>query len=398
MIVAANLRIVLGISGGIAAYKTPALVRLFQKSGAEVKAVCTPAARSFVSDLTLRTITGHPVYIDDPLRDSDMEHIALAKWADFCLVCPATANTIAKITHGIADNLLTTLALSFEKRLVIAPAMNTVMWQNPATRENIALLVHRGTYVLPVGDGDLACGDEGPGRLIELETIVDYVNSLNTPKLLARKKVLISSGPTWEPIDPVRGITNRSSGKMGAALARGAWLAGAQVTVVSGPAAAMLPEAVKVIRVTTALEMLHVMEQEFANADICIMAAAVADFRPGEYLSEKKHRDQNAPWNIELVSNPDIAEHLGRNKNGRFLVGFSLETDDGDARPLEKMKKKNCDMMVVNRVETSLEGDSSKVRILYPDNTADHCGFQSKKEIALYILERVAARMGFSHG
>jgi phosphopantothenoylcysteine decarboxylase / phosphopantothenate---cysteine ligase len=398
LIVAANLRIVLGISGGIAAYKTPALIRLLQKSGAEVKAVCTPAARTFVTDLTLSTITGHTVYMDDPSRDSDMEHIALAKWADYCLVCPATANTIAKITHGIADNLLTSLALSFEKRLVIAPAMNTAMWQNSTTRENIASLVRRGTYVLPVGDGDLACGDEGPGRLIELETIVDYVSSLNSPKLFAHKKVLISSGPTWEPIDPVRDITNRSSGKMGAALARAAWLSGAQVTVVSGPAPATLPPAVRVIRVTTALEMLQTMEREFANADVCIMAAAVADFRPREYLSEKKHRDQIAQWNIELVSNPDIAEHLGKNKNGRFLVGFSLETDDGDVRPLEKMKKKNCDMMVVNRAETALEGDSSIARILYPDKTGDPCGFKSKREIARFILERVATRMGLSHG
>jgi phosphopantothenoylcysteine decarboxylase/phosphopantothenate--cysteine ligase len=396
--VGANLRIVLGISGGIAAYKTPALIRLFQKSGAEVKAVCTPAARAFVTDLTLSTITGHPVYIDDPMQDGDMEHIALAKWASFCLVCPATAGTIAKIAHGIADNLLTTLALSFEKRLVIAPAMNTAMWQNSATQENIALLVRRGTYVLPVGDGDLACGDEGPGRLIDLETIVDYVFSLNTPKLLAHKKVLISSGPTWEPVDPVRGITNRSSGKMGAALARGAWLAGAQVTVVSGPAPTPLPPAVKVIRVTTALEMLHVMEREFTDADICVMAAAVADFRPKEPLADKKHRGTGASWNIELVPNPDIAEHLGKRKKEQFLIGFSLETDDDDARPLEKMKKKNCDMMVVNRVETSLESDSSSVRILYSDKPADHCGHEGKREIARYILERAAKRMGLSNG
>ncbi len=392
-----NLRIVLGISGGIAAYKTPALVRLFQKNGAEVKAVCTPAAREFVSDLTLRTITGNPVYIDGLAGDPDMEHIALAKWADFCLVCPATANTIAKIAHGIADNLLTTLVLSFEKRLVIAPAMNTAMWRNPATRENVAALVRRGVYVLPVGVGDLACGNEGPGRLIELETIVDYVLSLNTPKLLAHKKVLISSGPTFEPIDPVRAITNRSSGKMGAALAQAAWLAGAQVTVVSGPASAPLPPAVKVIRVTTALEMLRFMEQEYADTDICIMAAAVADYRPQECLADKKHRDQDVSWNIELVPNPDIAEHLGKKKKEQFLVGFSLETDDNDTRPMEKMKNKNCDMMVVNRVDTSLEGDSSVARIIYPDKPADSYALQSKRDLAARIMERIAAHTGNPH-
>ena len=168
--------------------------------------------------------------------------------------------------------------------------------------------------------------------------------------------MLISSGPTFEPIDPVRAITNRSSGKMGAALAQAAWLAGAQVTVVSGPASAPLPPAVKVIRVTTALEMLRFMEQEYADADICIMAAAVADYRPKECLADKKHRDQDVSWNIELVPNPDIAEHLGKKKKEQFLVGFSLETDDNDTRPMEKMKNKNCDMMVVNRVDTSLGG------------------------------------------
>ena len=397
MIVPPNLRIVLGISGGIAAYKTPALVRLFQKNGAEVKAVCTPAAREFVSDLTLRTITGNPVYIDGLAGDPDMEHIALAKWADFCLVCPATANTIAKIAHGIADNLLTTLVLSFEKRLVIAPAMNTAMWRNPATRENVAALVRRGVYVLPVGVGDLACGNEGPGRLIELETIVDYVLSLNTPKLLAHKKVLISSGPTFEPIDPVRAITNRSSGKMGAALAQAAWLAGAQVTVVSGPASAPLPPAVKVIRVTTALEMLRFMEQEYADTDICIMAAAVADYRPQQCLADKKHRDRDVSWNIELVPNPDIAEHLGKKKKEQFLVGFSLETGDNDTRPMEKMKNKNCDMMVVNRVDTSLEADSSVARIIYPDKPADSYALQSKRDLAARIMERIAAHTGNPH-
>lgn len=398
MTVGANLRIILGISGGIAAYKTPFLIRLFQKSGTEVRAVRTPAACAFISDMTLSTITGHTVYTDGPAANPDMDHIALAKWADVCLVCPATANTIAKIAHGIADNLLTSLALSFENRLVIAPAMNTAMWRNSATRENIATLVRRGVYVLPVGTGDLACGDEGPGRLIELETIVDFILSLNTPKVLAHKKVLISSGPTCEALDPVRVISNRSSGKMGAALAHAAWLAGAQVTVVSGPAFAPLPPAVKVVRVSTALEMLRVMEREFTDADICIMAAAVTDFRPKESPSEKKHRDQNAPWNIELVPNPDIAEHLGAIKKDRFLVGFSLETDDSDTRPLEKMKMKNCDMMVANCVETSLDGDTSIARILFPDKPAEKCALQSKRELAMHILNRVAEQMGSMHG
>jgi phosphopantothenoylcysteine decarboxylase/phosphopantothenate--cysteine ligase len=395
-LIVADLRIVLGISGGIAAYKTPSLVRLFQKSGVEVKAVLTPAARGLVAELTLHTVTGNPVYVDEPSGDRDMEHIALAKWADFLLVCPATANTIAKIAHGIADNLLTSLALSFENRLIVAPAMNTAMWKNSVTQENIVSLVNRGVRVLPVGVGELACGDEGPGRLIDLETIVDYTQSLNTPKYFAHKKVLISSGPTAEPIDPVRVITNRSSGKMGAALARAAWLAGADVTVVSGPTSAALPAAVRVIRVTTALEMLDSLEKEFPHADVCIMAAAISDFRPHNVLIDKKHRGDASSWSLELVPNPDIAERLGKKKDKTFLVGFSLETDNDDARPLEKMIKKNCDMMIVNRADVALESDSSAARILFPDKPAENAALQGKNQLAALIIKRIATSMGLS--
>ena len=395
--IVADLRIVLGISGGIAAYKTPALVRLFQKSGVDVKVVLTSAARSLVSDLTLHTVSGNPVYFDGPLGDWDMEHIALAKWADFLLICPATANTIAKIAHGIADNLLTSLALSFEKRIVIAPAMNTAMWENSATKENIKALIARGVHVLPVGEGELACGDIGSGRLIELETIVDFIASLKSPKYLANKKVLISSGPTIEPIDPVRVLTNRSSGKMGAALARAAWLAGAQVTVVSGPTSVALPFAVKVVRVKTALEMLAAMEGEFAQTDVCILAAAVSDFRPTNVLVDKIHRHENAPLTLELMANPDIAERLGAQKKGTFLVGFSLETGGDDARPLEKMKKKNCDMMIVNHADITLDSDTSAARILYADRPPENAGLQEKNRLAEFIINRIAFSMGLTH-
>jgi len=396
-LIVADLRIVLGISGGIAAYKTPSLVRLFQKGGFEVKVVLTTAARSLVSDLTLHTVSGNPVYFDGPLGDWDMEHIALAQWADFLLICPATANTIAKIAHGIADNLLTSLALSFEKRIVIAPAMNTAMWENSATKENIKTLITRGTHVLPVGEGELACGDIGSGRLIELETIVDFIASLKTPKYFAHKKVLISLGPTCEPIDPVRVITNRSSGKMGAALARAAWLAGAQVTVVSGPTSVALPFAVKVVRVKTALEMLAAMEGEFAQTDICILAAAVGDFRPANVHVEKINRHENAVLNLELLANPDIAAMLGAQKRGTFLVGFSLETGGDDARPLEKMKKKNCDMMIVNLADVALESDKSAARILYADRPPENAKLQDKSLLAELIIKRIALSMGLTH-
>jgi phosphopantothenoylcysteine decarboxylase/phosphopantothenate--cysteine ligase len=326
-----------------------------------------------------------------------MEHIALAKWADFLLICPATANTIAKIAHGIADNLLTSLALSFEKRIVIAPAMNTAMWENSATKENIKTLITRGAHVLPVGEGELACGDIGSGRLIELETVVDFIASLKTPKYLAHKKVLISSGPTCEPLDPVRVITNRSSGKMGAALARAAWLAGAQVTIVSGPTSVALPFAVKVVRVKTALEMLAAMEGEFPQTDVCILAAAVSDFRPTNVHVDKIHRLENAPLNLELTANPDIAALLGAQKKGTFLVGFSLETGGDDARPLEKMKKKNCDMMIVNLADVALDSDKSAARILYADRPPENAGLQDKSLLAELIIKRIALSMGLTH-
>ncbi|HEX7510255.1 MAG TPA: bifunctional phosphopantothenoylcysteine decarboxylase/phosphopantothenate--cysteine ligase CoaBC [Chitinivibrionales bacterium] len=393
-----DLRIILGISGGIAAYKTPSLIRLFQKNDVAVKTVCTNAALTLVAQQTLRTISGYPVYTDNPSGPIDMAHIDLAKWADYMLVCPATANTLAKMAHGIADNLLTSLALSFEKRLIIAPAMNTAMWQNAVTRENVERLRDRGALLLPVGDGDLACGDCGPGRLIDLEVIVHSVLSMRFPRQLAGKKVLISSGPTCEPIDAVRVIGNRSSGKMGAALAHAARAAGAEVIVVSGPAAAALPQGVRVVKVCTALEMLNALEKEFDKVDICIMAAAVADFRPAQTITGKKHRDDSPTWNLELVANPDIAKHLGTLKKRQFLVGFSLETDDSDEKPLEKMNSKHCDLMVVNRVDSSLESDTTQIRLLYPQAPMIKLAPQTKHNAAVAIISAIAARMGTIHG
>ena len=398
MIVARNHRIVLGVTGGIAAYKTPSLVRLFQKNSVEVKVVCTRAALMLVAQQALSVVSGHTVYVDEPARDFDMAHVSLAKWGDFLLVCPATADTIAKIAHGIADNLLTTLALSFEKRLVIAPAMNTAMWLNRATQENVALLTGRGAFVLPVDEGDLACGDTGPGRLLAPETIVDFILSLASPRCLADKKVLVSSGPTHEPIDAVRYIGNRSSGKMGAALARAAMLAGARVTLVSGPSPTPPPPGVRLITVTTAAEMLAVLEKEFDETDVCIMAAAVADFRPARRIEGKKHRDHQASWDLTFVPNPDIAEHLGGRKTRQFLACFSLETGDDLASPLEKMKRKKCDLMIINTTDASLELDSTEVRIVLPDASVEHLPRQSKKSAAAHIIERIAQHLGVFHG
>jgi len=385
-------RIVLGISSGIAAYKMPQLIRLFQKQEIEVTAVLTPNSRSLVGEEALRVVSKHPVYGDDlpsPMSP-DMAHIELAKWADYLLVCPATANTIAKLAHGIADNLLTTLALSFENRLVLAPAMNTLMWKNKATQENIQTLVSRGALVLPVDFGELACGDSGEGRLLDLESIVDFVVAAKLDRSLLGKKVLISSGPTAEPIDAVRVITNRSSGKMGAALAKSALMLGAEVCVVSGPSRASVPSGCRVISVTTALEMKNALEQEFENCDICIMAAAVGDFRPKEIIAGKKHRSTDPTFTIECIANPDIAAGLGAKKTKQFLVGFSLEPNTHDDRSAPKMREKNCDMMISNCIDSSLETDTTRITILLNSNEAEPIQTCKKSEAAFIILNRIA--------
>lgn len=388
-------RILVGITGGIAAYKVPQLIRLLKKQGAEVKVVCTPAAMRFVGDETLRTLSGQPVYRDG-VSQYDIDHIRLAQWADLFLICPATANTIAKIAHGIADNLLTSLALSLPAgKLLIAPAMNTEMWWNAATRANVASLQKNGIAVLPVGEGELACGTEGPGRMQEIGDIVEAALAITEPeKLLAGNKVLISSGPTEEPLDPVRVITNRSSGKMGAALARAALAQGAEVVVVSGPTRVTLPSAARVIKVTTAREMRDALVKEFGSSDICIMAAAVSDFRPVVAHTEKIKRGDGGGLTLRLEANQDIAALLGRKKKKQYLVGFALETADNTVSARRKMKEKRCDLIILNRVEESLGRDDTRITILTGNGPAEKCPVMDKSEAAILIMQRICANRG----
>ncbi|MBN2037712.1 MAG: bifunctional phosphopantothenoylcysteine decarboxylase/phosphopantothenate--cysteine ligase CoaBC [Chitinispirillaceae bacterium] len=389
-------RILVGITGGIAAYKVPQLIRLLRKQGAEIKAVCTPDALAFIGSETLRTVCGHPLYRDGISYYDAIEHVRLAEWADLFLICPATANTIAKIAHGIADNLLTTLALSLpSRRLLIAPAMNAVMWQNAVTQENIALLEKRGCIVLPVGEGELACASEGPGRMLEIDQIADAALAHASPHgALAGKRLLIASGATEEPLDPVRVITNRSSGKMGAALARAALQQGAKVVVVSGPARHAPPYGARVVQVTTADEMRRAMEKEFTAADICIMAAAVSDFRPVRKMSHKVRRRDKGRIAIELAPNPDIAALLGKRKGKRCLVGFALETREGEASARAKMKRKRCDMMILNRAHEALGRDDTRITILTADGSAQKFPVMAKTEAAVIIMQHIAALVG----
>jgi phosphopantothenoylcysteine decarboxylase/phosphopantothenate--cysteine ligase len=390
-------RLILGICGGIAAYKVPALIRILQTDGVAVKVVLTPAARPLVGEETLRTLSGNPVFTDGPVSHHDMDHIRLAQWADLYLICPATANTIAKIAHGMADNLLTTLTLSFGGPLVLAPAMNSVMWTNAATQANVEACRRRGIRVLPVGHGALACGDEGPGRMLAPEAIAEYVFGAFLPQCFTGKNILISSGPTIEPIDPVRVITNLSSGAMGAALAQAALCMGAAVTVVSGPAQVSLPPAANVVAVKTAAEMAQAMQSRFDAADICIMAAAVSDFRPSEVSSGKLPRTEGDVLRLELLANPDIVAGLGARKKGQFLAGFSLETEPGVERARRKMQAKGCDLMVLNRPADSLGGKTSHCTLLAPDGAPEELALMDKRRAGLAILLSIARRLGLTN-
>jgi phosphopantothenoylcysteine decarboxylase / phosphopantothenate---cysteine ligase len=391
------LKIILGITGGIAAYKIPQLIRILKKRNIEVKTVLTEAARSLVGEEALRTVSGNPVFGDSIQSDYDMDHIRLAEWADFCVICPATANTIGKLAHGIADNLLTTIALCFDNKLVIVPAMNTAMWDNRATRENIRQLESRGAVVLPVDKGELACGTRGSGRMLPIESIAEYIDGLKIPKYFTGKRILISSGPTEEPIDPVRMITNRSSGIMGAALAQAALNMGAKVTVVTGPASVPPPTGARSIPVSTAHQMLTAMEREFGTADVCIMAAAVSDYRVAKSSKTKIRRAGKGSLYLELVPNPDIAEALGKKKKRQFLVGFSLEDKPDIKRATDKMKKKKCDLMVLNTVESSMGTGTTSAIIINHDAKPERLGVMEKPVAAREILIRIARHMGRIH-
>jgi len=405
-------RVIVGITGGIAAYKVPAIVRLLRKSGCEVKTVLTPAAKPLVGAEALRVLSGNPVYTDDKSAPAhyDMDHIRLSEWADAFLICPATANTIAKMAAGIADNLLTTLTLSIpEKKIIVAPAMNCVMWANKATQSNINTLTSRGVTVLPVGEGELACGVRGAGRMAGTDEIVKRVqglidantvdtinivdnnsngaNAADVSATLKGKNVLISSGPTEEPIDPVRVITNKSSGKMGAALAKAALSMGARVTVVSGPASEPLPAGAEVVRVTTAAEMSAAMRERFASADICVMAAAVSDYRPVVPSNTKIHRSEKEHITLELTQNTDILANLGAAKTSKqILVGFSLESGEDIDRAEAKMRKKGCDIMVFNRADNAIGGDDTSVTLLFADGGREALSTMSKTEVAKLIF------------
>ena len=388
-------RILLGVSGGIAAYKACELVRLLAQRGHEVRVVATAHALEFVSALTLQTLSGAPVRSEllAATAESEISHIELADWAEVFVVAPATANVLAKLAQGIADDLLTTIALATLAPLVVAPAMNVNMYRHAATQANLDLLAKRGARIVGPGQGELACGWVGEGRLIEIDVIAAVAESCVTEPSLRGEVVLVSAGPTAEPIDPVRVITNRSSGKMGFAVAEVAARRGAEVILVAGPVALPTPYGVHRIDVETVAEMRDAVLGALERATIVVLAAAVADYAPARAEAVKMKREKADSLTLELVRNPDILAEVVRRRGGRTVVGFAAETDHVLENARGKLARKGCDLIVANDVSRSDIGfdvDRNEVVILGPEpEDLREVPVGPKAEIAARILERV---------
>ncbi|WP_319497144.1 bifunctional phosphopantothenoylcysteine decarboxylase/phosphopantothenate--cysteine ligase CoaBC [uncultured Cohaesibacter sp.] len=393
----ANKRILLVISGGIAAFKALDIIRLLLKEGAGVQVIMTRAATEFVAPLTIATLTGKPVLTElfDLTRESEIGHIELSRAADLVVVAPATANLIAKMANGIADDLPSTMLLATDKPVLVAPAMNVRMWYHPATQRNLATLQQDGLHFVGPAVGMMACNEEGPGRLSEPEEIVSEIRSLldDSPKPLAGKHVLITAGPTHEPIDPVRYIANRSSGKQGYALAAAARAAGAQVTLVSGPVAIDPPKGVEIIRVETARQM-HMAVEAHLPVDVAIMAAAVADWHVANEGAEKikKQADGSFPA-LQFEENPDIARFVGTHpdKRPKLVVGFAAETQNLEENATRKLAKKGVDWIIANDVSPQtgiMGGDHNMIKIIRADSI-EAWQDMSKGEVATRLIARI---------
>ncbi len=388
--------VVVGLSGGIACYKACEVVRLLVGASARVRVVMTAGAQQFVAPLTLQTLSGHPVATDtfSLTQESEIGHIRLADEADVVLVAPATANAIAKMASGIADDLLGTVLLATRAPVVVAPAMNVNMWEHPTVQENVARLVARGVRIVGPAAGSLACGWEGLGRLADPADVVEAVACAVSPQDLRGERIVVSAGPTQEPLDPVRYLTNRSSGKMGYALARVARRRGADVTLVTGPTALSPPPGVRAVPVETAREMARAVEAAFADATVLVMCAAVADYRPRRPL-DRKLKKRAADLTVELERNPDILAGLARRKGRRIVVGFAAETHDVAAEARRKLAAKRLDLIVANDVTApgaAFGGDTNVVRLIDAAGGDETLPLLPKEAVAGRILDWVAAR------
>lgn len=389
------MNIILGITGGIAAYKTPDLVRRLRKRGAEVQIVMTSSAEEFVTETALHAVSGNPIRSNlwDKEAEAAMSHIELARWADIVLIAPATAEVMARIVAGGAPDLLTTLCLATKAPIVLAPAMNHVMWSNPATQSNRETLEKRGIHIIGPDIGSQACGENGEGRMLETDIITANIYNLVSNKgvrLLDGLNVVITAGPTREQIDPVRYVTNRSSGKMGYALATAAKSQGARVILISGPVAISKPLGVKVVNVESAEEMYFATHNEISNADIFIASAAVADYKPKDILQQKlkKHDKEMA---LKLVKCPDILKSVTDLEEAPFTVGFAAETENLMEYAKNKMKKKNLDIVVANRVgqDCGFDHDDNVATILWRNGKKDFPKML-KVDLANKLVELIA--------
>ncbi|MBQ6650251.1 MAG: bifunctional phosphopantothenoylcysteine decarboxylase/phosphopantothenate--cysteine ligase CoaBC [Atopobiaceae bacterium] len=402
-----NPRVLLCVTGGIAAYKACEVLRGLQKAGCDVRVAMTESARRFVGEVTFEALSGAPVAFDlFGHAETAIPHIQLSGWADVALVCPCTANVMAKVAHGIADDCVSATLLACDVPVLVAPAMNTRMWENPATQDNRATLEARGVSLVLPAEGRLACGDVGTGKLASVDEIVDATLgelwAARNGRPLAGRSVVITAGPTHEAIDPVRFIANASSGKMGYALARAARDAGASVTLVSGPVALAAPHDVEVVRVTSAAQMLEATCRAFEGADVAILAAAVADYTPASPADHKLKKAHEHLDTVELVETADILATVSAAKGCRVVVGFAAETNDLVANATAKLSRKGCDMIVANdvsRAESTFGSDTNRVTLVTPDGS-EQLELMSKDDVAHAIVSRVASLLaqGSSEG
>lgn len=391
-------KVLLGVTGGIAAYKSAELLRLLIKEGAGVRVVMTSNAAKFVAPLTFRTLSGCGVVTDvfAATTPSGIDHIQLTDWADIFVIAPATANIIGKLAAGIGDDALSTLALAFDRHFLIAPAMNSKMFKNGIVRENIERLRSHGFNFVGPSSGELACGYEDIGRMSEPSAILEAVISLTYKKDLKNKKILITAGPTVEDADPVRFISNRSSGKMGYAIAKEAARRGADVTLVSGPVSLEPPSGLNLIRTRSAEEMLKAVMEQFTGSDAVIMAAAVSDFRPLHFSKEKIKKGKASTGALKLARTPDILAELGKKKENELIVGFAAESGNVVENASEKLMKKRLDLIIANDI--TLEGagfdaDGNKVYIINGGGVIEETPVLSKGDIAKRILDEVLKRL-----
>lgn len=391
-----NKRILLGLTGGIAAYKSAELTRLFKTAGAEVRVVLTPAAAEFITPLTLQALSGNPVHqhILDPEAEAGMGHIELAKWADLVLIAPASADFMARLASGMGNDLLTTLCLATEAPIALAPAMNQAMWRDQRTQNNARQLESLGMNLWGPGVGDQACGDNGPGRMLEPLQLADHCAARFDTGSLAGQRVSITAGPTREAIDPVRYISNHSSGKMGYALAEAAAEAGAKVTLISGPVSLSAPERVTCIHAGSAQQMLDAALEQIDRCDIFIAAAAVADYRPAS-VAEQKIKKNDDRMTIELVKNPDIVATVAAHPQRPFTVGFAAETEQMLEHAQGKLKRKNLDMIIANDVAQAgigFNSDDNAVTVITPDSQTP-LQQTSKTQLARQLIALIAGQL-----